>query len=81
MLGFEQKVEYLRRYETLVFTICIKLLADELAACKAAELLMCRLFRDTGFWAACEAERDDYLVKATKAECLRFWRENLLQTS
>lgn len=81
MLGFEQKIDYLRRCESLVFTICIKLLADELAACKAAEQLLRRLFHDGCFWTACEAERSEYLVKVTKAECLRLWREHLQQTS
>ncbi|MDQ0116733.1 hypothetical protein [Paenibacillus harenae] len=81
MLGFEQKVDYLRRSEALVYTVCIKLLADELAACKAAEQLLRSLFNDRCFWMACEAERGEYLVKATKAECLRLWRESLQQTS
>lgn len=81
MLGFEQKVEQLRRYESLAYTVCAALLGDEKPACKAAERVLCQLYRDCSFWNMNEAQRCDFLVKKAKFECLHDWQCGLIKSS
>ncbi|WP_141502868.1 hypothetical protein [Paenibacillus luteus] len=81
MLDFQKKVEELRRFESLCFTICMTLLAEEQAACKAAEQVLCQLFGDIGFWKLNEKEKSPYILRICTRECFQWKQQNLLQTS
>ncbi|OBZ17021.1 hypothetical protein A7975_03770 [Bacillus sp. FJAT-26390] len=81
MLDFQKKVEILRGYESLCYTVCVTLLIDEQAACKMAEETLCQLFSDQDFWLMNETERPSYILRLCKRGCLQWTRVNLLQTS
>jgi hypothetical protein len=81
MLDFHKKVEILRGYESLCYTVCVTLILDEQAACKMAEQMLCQLFGDNEFWLLQETERPSYILRLCKRGCLHFTRVNLQQTS
>ena len=81
MFNFQQKVEGLRKYESLCYTICVTLLIEEQAACKMAEQILCQLFGDDEFWRKKETERPSYILRLCKRGCLQWTRVNLMETS
>lgn len=80
MFDFQQKVEALRRYESLCYTLCLTLLIEEQAACKAAEKTLCKLFEDQDFWHKPETERSSYLLRICTRECMQ-WKGQVLSKS
>ncbi|MBD2871164.1 hypothetical protein [Paenibacillus arenilitoris] len=63
MVGFKEKVEELRRFESLCYTICVTLLKEEREACAAAERTLSWIFADPAFWAAEEAAKPRYVMR------------------
>jgi len=81
MFDFQKKIEILRSYESLCFTLCVSLITEEQAACKTAEQVLIRLFGDRAFWQANEIERPPYILRICTRECLKWKQINLMQTS
>lgn len=81
MFNFQHKVEELRRYESLCYTMCLRILVEERAACKAAEQVLCVLFQEIGFWESNEGGRTSYIMRVCVRECLKSNQAKLVQTS
>jgi hypothetical protein len=72
MLDFQNKVGRLRTYESLCFTICFTLLAEEHSASKSAERVLCQLFADNGFWQLDENKKQSHILRICTRECMRY---------
>lgn len=63
MLDFQQKVDTLRRYESLCYNLCVTLLVEEQSACQMAEQVLCRLFANNEFWQTDAASRPAFILR------------------
>ncbi|WP_036718704.1 hypothetical protein [Paenibacillus harenae] len=82
MLDFQKKVEILRRYESLCYTICVSLLHDEAEACKAAEQALLLLFADQAFLQETDEGKPRYVLRlCTKESLNRKMRNGLKQSA
>ncbi|GKU78797.1 hypothetical protein [Paenibacillus sp. L3-i20] len=75
MMQFQQKVAELRSYESITYTICLKIVVDEPASCEAAQKVLIRLFQDNDFWNTDEARRQHYIMRQCLYVCLNQSRE------
>jgi hypothetical protein len=77
MSDFNGKVAHLKEVESLVYTICLKLLEHESEALQLAEAVLCELFRDSGYWLLEPAERPGsvlgHCMRACAARQKRQW--------
>ncbi|MBH5316454.1 hypothetical protein I6N90_01370 [Paenibacillus sp. GSMTC-2017] len=70
MLQFGQKVNGLRSYESITYTICLTILSDETSACEAAQSVLVRLFQDVQFWELQETARRSHIMRYCLDICL-----------
>lgn len=69
MSSFQIKVERLRAYEPVCYTICLSLLSEQRAAELAAEKLLLKLFGDALFWQLEECKRERYVLRLASLIC------------
>jgi len=81
MLDFQKKVDALRRYESLCFTLCVRIIVEEHAAYKKAEQVLCQLFGDRDFWLTAENERSAYILRVCTKLCMKKREIRLSRTS
>jgi len=81
MLDFQKKVDALRRYESLCFTICVTILIEEHASYKTAEQALCQLFGDREFWRTAECDRSQYILRVCTKLCMQKREIRLSRTS
>lgn len=81
MFDFQQKVEALRRYESLCYTLCVTILKEEHIASKTAEQVLCQLFGEGEFWKTAEIDRSQYILRVCTKRCLQKREYRLSQTS
>ncbi|WP_262674881.1 hypothetical protein [Paenibacillus sp. J5C2022] len=63
MAVFQDKVQLLRDIESITYTYCLRLLAEEPTAAAAAQKVLCHLFQDCEFWRMNDGERQRYILK------------------
>ncbi|OMF24843.1 hypothetical protein BK133_22380 [Paenibacillus sp. FSL H8-0548] len=76
MFDFQKKIEKLRQFESLCFTVCVTLLTEEQAANNTAERVLCQLFADKSFWLMEESEKPPYILRLCTCECMQYKRQN-----
>lgn len=69
MSEFQDRVNQLRSYESISYTICLYLLVNEEDAAQAAEQLLIQLFKDQHFWQMEEQARQHYLLRNARDQC------------
>ncbi|WP_379353906.1 MULTISPECIES: hypothetical protein [unclassified Paenibacillus] len=68
MTHFQYKVTELKTCESLTYTICLNMLADEYEAMDAAKQILIELFRDDAFFEQNELHRQNDIFK----KCVRY---------
>ncbi|MFD0959611.1 hypothetical protein [Paenibacillus chungangensis] len=63
MAVFQDKVQRLRDIESITYTCCLRLLAEEPTAAIAAQKVLYQLFQDYEFWRMNDGERQRYILK------------------
>ncbi|OBR68241.1 hypothetical protein A7K91_10530 [Paenibacillus oryzae] len=69
MNNFQAKIDILKGIEATAYTVCLKLLADEGAACRAAQSALIGIFRDPAFWNADEPQRNRFVLRHCFSVC------------